>query len=79
MPGWAPRAHGSGREAYQTGARACPSLALKRSRVCALDFVLGVVAHGVTVARLVGDGVAVGVHPDAVRCVVAHGVKLLRS
>ena len=34
---------------------------------------------GVKVARLVGDGVAVGVRPDAVRGVVAHGVKLLRS
>ena len=28
---------------------------------------------GVKVARLVGDGVAVGVRPDAVRGVVAHG------
>ena len=28
---------------------------------------------GVKVARLVGDGVAVVVRPDAVRCVVAHG------
>lgn len=34
---------------------------------------------GVNVARLVGDGVAVVVRPDAVRCVVAHGVRLLRS
>lgn len=34
---------------------------------------------GVNVARLVGDGVAVVVRPDAVRGVVAHGVKLLRS
>ena len=41
--------------------------------VCALGVVLGVVAHGVKVARLVGDGVAVIVRPDAVRGVVAHG------
>ena len=34
---------------------------------------------GVKVARLVGDGVAVGVRPDAVRFVVAHCVRLLRS
>ena len=31
--------------------------------VCALGVVLGVVAHGVTVARVVGDGVAVVVRP----------------
>ena len=47
--------------------------------VCALGVVLGVVAHGVKVARIVGDGVAVGVRPDAVLVVVAHGVRLLRS
>ena len=34
---------------------------------------------GVNVARLVGDGVAVVVRPDAVRCVVAHVLRLLRS
>ena len=34
---------------------------------------------GVMVARLVGEGVAVVVLPDAVRVVVAHGVQLLRS
>lgn len=34
---------------------------------------------GVKVARLVGDGVAVGVRPDDVRFVVAHCVRLLRS
>ena len=34
---------------------------------------------GVKVARLVGDGVAVVVRPDAVRGVVAHGVRLLGS
>ena len=45
----------------------------------ALGVVLGVAAHGVKVARIVCDGVAVGVRPDAVRCVVAHGVRLLRS
>ena len=39
----------------------------------------GVVAHGVKVVRVVGDGVAVVVCPDVVRDVVAHGVKLLRS
>ena len=44
-----------------------------------MGVVLGVVAHGVKVARIVADGVAVGVRPDAVRCVVAHGVRLLRS
>ena len=47
--------------------------------VCALGVVRGVVAHGVKVAGVVGDGVAVVVRPDAVRVVVAHGVKLLRS
>ena len=47
--------------------------------VCALGVVLGVVAHGVKVAGVVGDGVAVVVRPDAVRVVVAHGVQLLRS
>ena len=31
--------------------------------VCALCVVLGVVAHGVKVARIVGDGVSVGVRP----------------
>lgn len=31
--------------------------------VCALGVVLGVVAHGVKVARIVGDGVAVVVRP----------------
>ena len=36
---------------YQPGRGACPSLALKRSRVCALDFVLCVVAHGVRLLR----------------------------
>ena len=35
--------------------------------VCALGFVLGVVAHGVKVARVVGLGVAVVVRPDVVR------------
>ena len=40
---------------------------------------LGVVAHGCEGCRLVGDCVAVVVRPDAVRFVVAHGVKLLRS
>ena len=35
--------------------------------MCALGVVLGVVAHGVKVAGVVGDGVAVGVRPDAVR------------
>ena len=39
----------------------------------------GVVAPGVKVARLVGDGVAVVARPDVVRFVVAHGVTLLRS
>ena len=34
---------------------------------------------GVMVARLVGECAAVVVRPDAVRCVVAHGVRLLRS
>ena len=47
--------------------------------VCALGIVLGVVAHGVKVVRLVGDGVAVVARPDAVRFVVVHGMKLLRS
>ena len=41
--------------------------------MCALGVVLGVVAHGVKVARLVGEGVAVVARPDAVRGVVAHG------
>ena len=36
-------------------------------------------AHSVKAARIVGDGVAVGVRPDAVLVVVAHGVRLLRS
>ena len=55
------------------------SASLKRS-VCA-HWVLFwcVVAHGVTVARVVGDGAAVVVRPDAVLVVVAHGVRLLRS
>ena len=44
--------------------------------VCALGVVLGVVAHGVKVAGVVGDGVSVGVRPDAVLVVVAHGVSL---
>ena len=35
--------------------------------VFALGVVLGVVAHGVKVAWVVGDGVAVGVRPDVVR------------
>ena len=35
--------------------------------VCALGVVLGVVAHGVKVVRVVGDGVAVVVRPDVVR------------
>ena len=39
----------------------------------------GVVAHGVKVAQIVGDGWAVGVRPDAVLVVVAHCVRLLRS
>ena len=47
--------------------------------VCALGVVLGVVVHGVKVSRIVGDGVAVVVRPDAVLVVVAHGVRLLRS
>ena len=34
--------------------------------VCALGVVLGVVAHGVKVARVVGDGAAVGVRHDVV-------------
>ena len=47
--------------------------------VFALGVVLGVAAHGVKVARIVCDGVAVGVRHDAVLVVVAHGVRLLRS
>ena len=47
--------------------------------VCALGVVLGVVAHGVKVVRVVGDCVADVVRTDAVRFVVAHGVQLLRS
>ena len=39
----------------------------------------GVVAHGVKVAGVVGDGVAVGVRPDAVRAWLLMGAKLLRS
>ena len=35
--------------------------------VCALGVVLGVVAHGVKVVRVVSDGVAVVARPDAVR------------
>ena len=35
--------------------------------VFALGVVLGVVANGVKVAWVVGDGVAVGVRPDVVR------------
>ena len=34
------------------------------------------VAHGVKVVRVVGDGVAVVVCPDSVRGMVAHGVEL---
>lgn len=34
---------------------------------------------GVKVARLVGEGVAVVVRPDAVRVVLVYGVQLLRS
>ena len=34
---------------------------------------------GVKVARLVGDGVAVGVRPDAVRVWLLRGVRLLGS
>ena len=34
---------------------------------------------GVKVARLVGDGVAVGVRPDAVRVCLLMGVRLLGS
>ena len=40
---------------------------------CALGVVLGV-----KVVRVVGDGVAVVVRPDAVRVVAAHGVKVVR-
>ena len=47
--------------------------------VCALGVVLGVVAHGVKVAGVVGDGVAVGVRPDAVRVWLLMVWKLLRS
>ena len=47
--------------------------------VCALSVVLGVVAHGVKVVRVVGDGVAVVVRPDAVRVWLLMGVRLLRS
>ena len=46
--------------------------------MCALGVVLGVVAYVVKVARLVGDGVAVVVRPDAVRCVVAHDVEAVQ-
>ena len=58
--------------------------------VFALGVVLGVVAHGVKVARIVGDGVAVGVRHDSVLawlimargcqdrdgCAHLHGLKL---
>ena len=37
------------------------------------------VAHGVKVAGVVGDGVAVGVRPDSVLGVVVRGLRLLRS
>ena len=47
--------------------------------MCALGVVLCVVSHGVKVVRVVGDGVAVVVRPDAVRVVLVHGVQLLRS
>ena len=51
--------------AYQYAeARRCNGVAVG---VCALGVVLGVVAHGVKVARIVGDGVAVVVRPDVVR------------
>ena len=46
--------------------------------VCALGVVLGVVAHGVKVVRVVGEGVAVVVYLDAVRFVVAHDVRNTR-
>ena len=39
--------------------------------MCALGVVLGVVAHGVKVARIVGDGVAVGV------CALQHHSHIL--
>ena len=35
--------------------------------VCALCVVLSVVAHGVKIVRVVGDGVADAVRPDVVR------------
>ena len=40
-----------------------------------MGVVLGVVAHGVNVARIVCDGVAVGVRPDVVRAwlIMARG------
>ena len=48
--------------------------------VCALGVALGVVAHGVKVARVVGLGVAVEVvRPDAVRVWLLMGVRMLRS
>ena len=40
-----------------------------------MGVVLRVVAHGVKVVRVVGDGVSVVVRPDVVRGVVAHGCK----
>ena len=52
-----------------------PGVVMVLRSVCALFVVLGVVAHGVKVARVVGDGVAFVVRPDAVRRVVAHGVE----
>ena len=47
--------------------------------VFALGVVLGVVAHGVKVAWVVGDGVAVGVRPDVVRAWLIVGARLPRS
>ena len=44
-----------------------------------MGVVLGVVAHGVNVARIVCDGVAVGVRPDVVRAWLIVGARLPRS
>ena len=74
----APWAHGSRREAFHPGTRVRPSASLKRLRLCAL-MPFGCGCSWREAARIVGDGVAVVVRPDAVRVVAAHGVKLLRS
>ena len=71
----APLAHGSGREAFQPGDDGAPIGFTEVVDVVRHDAVLVVAAHGVKVAWIVGDGVAVVVRHDVVRAllIVARG------